>query len=190
MPTIYRYTPAVTSGPNGQTIRHADPDEVMTRLCRLDGQEYLSLPTGTTLPTQPAEITLESVTLTDELRARIKRHAGPLQVSKDTTRRHIREIAGDPEDQIADLERRLGIAERLLYRMSEHVLQNNAVPQTLSDDYLADVQNYNMAIESGTAFARSDMEDKADMQGKLMERSTQVAQAASGHVQRIGELVG
>jgi hypothetical protein len=41
-------------------------------LCTLDGITYLAVPDGVTLPPQPIGVTLEAVTLTPELRERIK----------------------------------------------------------------------------------------------------------------------
>jgi hypothetical protein len=43
-----------------------------TELCTLDGVTYVAVPVGVTLPAQPAEITVEAVTLTPELKAAIK----------------------------------------------------------------------------------------------------------------------
>ena len=43
-----------------------------TELCTLDGTTYLAVPDGVTLPDQPTEIALNPVTLTPELRSRIK----------------------------------------------------------------------------------------------------------------------
>lgn len=43
-----------------------------TELCELDGVTFVAVPAGVTLPDQPAEITLEAVTLTPELRDQIK----------------------------------------------------------------------------------------------------------------------
>jgi len=43
-----------------------------TELCTLDGVTYVAVPDGVTLPAQPPEITLETVTLTPELREQIK----------------------------------------------------------------------------------------------------------------------
>jgi len=43
-----------------------------TELCTLDGQTYVAVPGGITLPEQPPEIKPEAVVLTPELRARIK----------------------------------------------------------------------------------------------------------------------
>lgn len=43
-----------------------------TELCTLDDTTYLAVPEGVTLPAQPPEITLAPVTLTPELRDRIK----------------------------------------------------------------------------------------------------------------------
>lgn len=43
-----------------------------TELATLDGITYLAVPDGVTMPPQPAEVTLEAVTLTPELRERLK----------------------------------------------------------------------------------------------------------------------
>ncbi len=48
-----------------------DNQRVGTELATVDGVTYVSLPDGAVLPEQPAEITVEPVTLTAELKQRI-----------------------------------------------------------------------------------------------------------------------
>lgn len=43
-----------------------------TELCTLDGITYLAVPDGVTMPPQPSEVTLEIVTITPDLRERLK----------------------------------------------------------------------------------------------------------------------
>jgi len=43
-----------------------------TELCTLDGITYVAVPVGVTLPAQPAEITVQPMTLTPELKSAIK----------------------------------------------------------------------------------------------------------------------
>ena len=114
MPTIYRYQPYAVVGPDGTVVRHTDPEGVLIQLAELDGYVYVSLPDGASLPEQPNEITFEEVTLDDALRERLKRESRHVLNSKALTRRAVEAEVGDLGDQVADLERRLGMAERLL----------------------------------------------------------------------------
>lgn len=189
MPTIYRYTPHVEAGPDGRQVRHITNDMEIVQLCRLDGQVYISVPDGITLPEQPPEITLEQVTMTPQLRARLKASASPVAVSKQITRQRIRNVVGDAEDQIADLEKRLAMAERLLYTLAVPLMQGQSVPQEIADAYLAFVQQYVDGVSSGAIEARSDAEFVSDMLGYLTDRSNQVAAAAKVHVAVIDELL-
>ena len=57
---IYSYTPHTLPGPNGYTIRFnqpADDDSPNAiELITIDGRHYVGVPSGTTMPAQPAEI--------------------------------------------------------------------------------------------------------------------------------------
>ena len=50
----------------------ADDEIYCTELCTLDGLTYVSVPAAALLPDQPSELTIESVTLTPELRDALK----------------------------------------------------------------------------------------------------------------------
>jgi hypothetical protein len=62
---IYRYQKAS----DAYTVYRAQGEDI-NELCTLDGYTYISGPDE--LPDQPAQITVEAVALTDELRERIK----------------------------------------------------------------------------------------------------------------------
>ncbi len=47
-------------------------EERITELCTIDGDTYVSVPDSIILPPQPEQITVEEVTLTDDLAAAIK----------------------------------------------------------------------------------------------------------------------
>ena len=49
-----------------------DTDPRCTELCTIGDDTYVNVPDGVTLPEQPEQITIETVTLTDELRTEIK----------------------------------------------------------------------------------------------------------------------
>ena len=51
---------------------YKDGDARITELCAIDGDTYVHIPEVFILPIQPDQITLEDVTLTDELKAEIK----------------------------------------------------------------------------------------------------------------------
>lgn len=74
MPAIFAYNKVITV--TSTFILNLPTDEegnpIGTELCTIDGVTYVSLPDGAELPEQPKEITVEQVTLSDELRAKIK----------------------------------------------------------------------------------------------------------------------
>jgi hypothetical protein len=74
MTSIVRYQKAIA---DGTTYRIALPlneegQHLGTELATLDGVTYVAIPDDHELPEQPEQITVEPVTLTDELRAAIK----------------------------------------------------------------------------------------------------------------------
>ena len=73
---IYRYakvsTPYTTIQMRLPDAMGADDSVYCTELCTLDGYTYVSVPAEAQLPEQPAEITIEPVVLTPELREQIK----------------------------------------------------------------------------------------------------------------------
>lgn len=62
-----------------------------TELATIDGETYVSIPDGQTLPTQPAEITVREIQLTPELKQQIS-DASP----------HVRLIRQKVSDKIAE----------------------------------------------------------------------------------------
>ena len=69
MKLIYRYQPNITAGPGGTDPRPSA--EILFDLATLDGYRYISVDSASELAI-PDGITLEPVTLTNELREQIK----------------------------------------------------------------------------------------------------------------------
>lgn len=79
------------------TIQMALPDSQglddalhCTELCTLDGITYVAVPDGVTLPSQPPEIDVQPVVLTDELRDQIKVASPHVQLIYERTESLIR----------------------------------------------------------------------------------------------------
>ena len=73
MTSIYAYQKFIDAD---RTVEIRLPEEengqrLGTELATVDGTTYVSIPNGASLPAQPEEITVELVTLTPELKARI-----------------------------------------------------------------------------------------------------------------------
>ena len=77
---IYKYKKIITEGPNGTTLYANLPESGALELCEIDGNTYVFVSGDSTLPEQHKEITLESVTLTDELRSEIKKSSRACQL--------------------------------------------------------------------------------------------------------------
>ena len=63
----------------------------ITELCTIDGVTYVSVPDGITLPAQPEQITVEEVTITDELKAAIRVASPHVQLIDERVVMTIRE---------------------------------------------------------------------------------------------------
>jgi len=70
-----------------------------TELCTLDGTTYLAVPDGVTLPDQPPEITLAPVTLTPELRSRIKANSVHCDLIAERMEQRIRAVYSLSDEQ-------------------------------------------------------------------------------------------
>ena len=69
----YSYTKITTPGPNGTTLKVVTPDsQHENELGTIDGLTYISLPVDVVLTEQPAEINLQPVVMTDELKEQLK----------------------------------------------------------------------------------------------------------------------
>ena len=67
-------------------------EKVVTELATVDGTTYVYVPDAVTLPPQPEQITVEEVTLTDELREAIKAASPHVQLINDRVVNKIREL--------------------------------------------------------------------------------------------------
>ena len=84
MPKIYRYK-KVQDQYTTYSLREPDHGmqsdaERCTELCTIDGTTYVSCPDNIVLPDQPEQITVEEITLTDELAAQIKAESCHVQL--------------------------------------------------------------------------------------------------------------
>ncbi len=76
MPSIVRYQPVSDDYTTYHLLTPASNDMDALRatvLATLDGYTYVSLPDGMKLPSQPKQITVEPVTMTDELKEELSR---------------------------------------------------------------------------------------------------------------------
>lgn len=74
MPTLYCYQPSITTGPNGTDYRPTtnSNENSLTELCELEGLRYVVVPDDITVMVPEEITTWEQVTLTGQLRDRIK----------------------------------------------------------------------------------------------------------------------
>ena len=77
---LYRYTPYITPGPNGVSLRFRADESGATELAEVDGAVYVHVPDGAALPEQPVEIAWQPVTPDAVLLARIKAESRPVQL--------------------------------------------------------------------------------------------------------------
>jgi len=190
MPTLYRYTPHIEPGPTGRVVRFSNTahDDIHRVATLDDGMEYISVPDGVSLPAQPDEITLEQVDVTPKLRLDLIRANVALHQSKGNARERVRDVAGDAEDQIAELEKRLSVMERILYQLAWRILDGQNTDD-LKTEYGGLLQQYVQGIDSGTIQARSDLHYAQPLVNQIIARSNAVTDAVSEHAARINALL-
>lgn len=90
--SIFKYLRVTTPGPNGTTLyfRNTEIEPRAIELAEVDGWHYVFVPDPATLPAQPAGIDWQEVTLTDELRDRIKTASRPCHLIADRMQQMIR----------------------------------------------------------------------------------------------------
>ncbi|MCK2095649.1 hypothetical protein [Thauera aromatica] len=88
---IYKYRRIPTPGPNGTTMYFRNTDEPRAiELAEVDDWHYVSVPEGVALPEQAPEIEWQAVTLTDDLRERIKAVSRACHLIADRMQQMIR----------------------------------------------------------------------------------------------------
>ena len=95
MPKIYKYQKITDAYTTYILAEHdynlSETEERITELCTIDGVTYVSVPDGITLPAQPEQITVEEVTITDELKAAIRLASPHVQLIDERVVMKIRE---------------------------------------------------------------------------------------------------
>ena len=184
MPTLYKYQRHIEPGPNGVTLdfrNTQNENEVpATLLAEIDGWRYVSVPDATVMPEQPEEILWQSVTVTPELRERIKR-TRPVSVAKGVVRQKIEDEVGDVHDLVADSMRLCEFAIALSVRVSHEMLTGEAMDPAIREAYTARVGAVKDAMDSGALVMRSDIEDPTEMMVRLMQRYSHITQLVGDH---------
>lgn len=98
---IFKYQRVTTPGPNGTTryFRNSDTEPRALELAEVDDWYYVFVPVDAVLPEQPAEIDWQVVTLTDELKERIKAASRPCHLIADRMQQMIRSVYSLEDEQ-------------------------------------------------------------------------------------------
>lgn len=98
---IFKYQRVTTPGPNGTTryFRNSDTEPRALELAEVDDWYYVFVPVDAVLPEQPAEIDWQAVTLTDELKERIKAASRPCHLIADRMQQMIRSVYSLEDEQ-------------------------------------------------------------------------------------------
>lgn len=91
MPKIMKYRKLTDKYTTYTAVDNGEEDKRITELCTIDGDTYISVPDDLTLPEQPKEITLKSVTLTTELKKQIEEKSPHTKLIKKRMMKRIRE---------------------------------------------------------------------------------------------------
>ena len=111
MPSIKRYQPITDAFTTHTIIAPASPDNAVTELAKIDGWVYVSVADNATLPEQ--SVTVEDVTLTDDLRDQLREASPAIQAIDRITERAIRARYSAADESRA---LRLGGAEEAAWR--------------------------------------------------------------------------
>lgn len=168
MPTVYKYTPTVVTGPNGYSVHftNTENNEIKT-IGQHQGDHYISVPDSVTLPAQELELTV----VTDQVF--LKTLAAP-RLEKETFRRTLELEVGDVQDLLADCMKMCEFALVLSARVSNEVLSGTPMEPELRAAYAARVAMFVGALDSGLVRLRSDSEDPVDMMNRIMTRYTRI----------------
>lgn len=168
MPTVYKYTPTVVTGPNGYQTHYTNTEDNQIRsIGRIDEEYYISVPDGIVLP--PQDVTLFAVDDLDLVKS--------LQVprlQKENFRRKIELEIGDVQDLLADCMKMCEFALVLSARISNEVLQGIQIPEPTRSAYAQRVALFVGALDSGGIRLRTDSEDPLDMMNRIMTRYTRI----------------
>ena len=77
---LFKYTPYVTTGPDGTNLRFRAGESKAVELAEIDGHAYVHVPDGAEVPEQPAEIAWQAITPDAALLVRIKAESRPVQL--------------------------------------------------------------------------------------------------------------
>ena len=192
MPTVYKYQPYVVPGPSGTKIMHQNNDQgTILLLGQIAGYYYISVPDGEVLPQQPEQITLEEVPLTFETKEHLRWNLNTFQTGRRLADDKIKKTIGDTDYQIADLAKRIGMVERLVMRMSIHLLKNQDIPIETRDAYLPIVEHYLDAIDIDGVRDRVDLESNVRIAQVLTQRFATIAGIVDDlHMSRVKAALG
>jgi len=129
MASIIKYRKVIADNTTYQLIEpdYAPGAAQCTELCTIAGETYVSVPASVTLPPQPKQLTIQTVTLTLALRDQIKA-ASP----------HVRLIN-----------------ERVVEKIREKYSLNDEIKMTWKDPTLPDVQAYRTYVATCVAEGQS-----------------------------------
>ncbi len=91
MPKIYKYQKVTNQFTTYTAVDNDEEDKRITELGTIDGETYISVPDDVILPKQPEQITLEPVTINDELKEQIEKASPHIQLIKKRITDKIRE---------------------------------------------------------------------------------------------------
>lgn len=95
-------------------------------------------------------------------------------IYKINARNRIEAEVGDTLDLIADLSKRVSLNERLLLRLSNEILNNNAIPDPIRSGYAQLCAEYVYAVDNNIFMDRTDLENPLDIFTTLMSRMGQI----------------
>lgn len=97
---MYKYQRIITTGPSGTvlTFRAAD-DSAATEIAALEDWHYVHVPDGEVIPDQPTEIQWSAVTMTDDLRTRLRDVSPHVTMIRHEIQRRIRSAYSAEDEQ-------------------------------------------------------------------------------------------
>jgi len=182
---IFSYIPYVKEGAEGFTIRHRDPDNVMSELGTLGGVVYVYAPATSE---QDTRIQWAEVIPDEDLKTRL-RNSYMARTRKEFTRMKIEEI-GDVYDLLADAMKLIEFNMMLTSRLAGDLWGTHPIDATTKAEYAARNGAFLDAVGAGTITMRGDFDDMNTLMYKMMARYSQintiVRDSYVGELQRVG----
>lgn len=175
---IFKYSKITTDGPFGTVIQHRQVEDetetqLVTVLGEIDNEIYIHVPSDDVLTDQPEELNFTQVTMTNELKDKLKEQS-LVTMKKNNVRRKIEIEVGDVHDLIADCMKLIELNFVLTSRIAADYFGTAPLPKEIKTVYAQRNQSILDGIDSGQIKLRGSFEDVDSLMGELIVRYSKI----------------